>query len=126
MRNKQVLIELLEEMFQKEPADYWLRKLEEFGVPCGPILTFHESLTDPHVLERNMVLDMEHPSAGTVKVLRMGAKLHDTPEVVLKPAPRLGEHTEEILREVGLSDEAIEDLLIRGIVKKMDAEGDGR
>jgi len=79
-------------------------------VPCGPINTYPESLADPHALARDMVVDLVHPGAGPIKALGVPVKLSETPGAIRRAAPRLGEHTDAVLRECGLSDRQIGEL----------------
>ena len=88
----------------------------DLGVPAGPILTYDQVFADPHVKAREMVVDVEHPAAGHVRVLGMPFKLSATPGTVRRRAPRLGEHTDEVLREAGYDEAAIGDLRARKIV----------
>ncbi len=118
MRHKEILTELIESHLQSQCASYWLQRLEQFGVPCGPINTFAESLTDPHVEARQMVMDMHHPTVGNFKVLRMGAQLYGTPAREPVPAPLLGQHTREILTEMGLADQQIDHCLAAGVISQ--------
>jgi crotonobetainyl-CoA:carnitine CoA-transferase CaiB-like acyl-CoA transferase len=67
-----------------------------------PIHDYAQVVSDPHTLAREMVVELEHPVEGTVRALGMPLKLSDTPGEIRRPAPLLGEHTEEVLREAGL------------------------
>ena len=69
------------------------------GVPAGPVLSISEMLTDPQVLARQMVVDVEHSRLGRMKTLGVTVKLSDTPGSVRRPAPRHGEHTAELMAE---------------------------
>jgi formyl-CoA transferase len=80
---------------------HWLARLELAGVPSGPINNYAEALSDPHTLARDMVVDLVHPKAGPIKALGVPVKLSDTPGAVDRPAPSLGQHTAEILTELG-------------------------
>jgi crotonobetainyl-CoA:carnitine CoA-transferase CaiB-like acyl-CoA transferase len=100
VRNNDELVGLLQAQFLKKPAAHWLSAMEAAGIPCGPVLDFDEVLSDPHVLAREMVVETQHPSAGTMKTLGVTAKLSETPGAVRRPAPRVGEHTEEVLAKV--------------------------
>ena len=95
------LVALLEDRFKRKPSAHWLAAMEAAGVPCGPVLAYDEILSDPHVLARGMVVETHHPVAGAVNTLGVVAKLSETPGGVRRPAPTLGEHTDEVL--AGLS-----------------------
>ena len=91
-----------------KPAEHWLRVLEEKGVPCGPVNTMLQALSDPQTLARDMVVEVEHASIGPVKTLGLPVKFSRTPGKVRAGAPLYGEHTREILAEHGFSAEEID------------------
>ncbi|WP_339161240.1 CoA transferase [Siminovitchia sp. FSL H7-0308] len=93
----------IEETLSKRDSVYWLELLEQHGIPCGPIYTYNQTLSDPHILEREMILEYVHPAAGAVKTLGFPAKFSETPGELTKPAPLLGQHNEEVLLETGYS-----------------------
>jgi crotonobetainyl-CoA:carnitine CoA-transferase CaiB-like acyl-CoA transferase len=85
--------------------------LEAIGVPCGPINTIDQVMADPQVQAREMVIDVEHPSAGNVRMVASPLKIPTAPVVMRLPPPMLGEHTEQILQELlGLDQSAVQDL----------------
>lgn len=86
-------------MSQKSTAE-WVSILEEYRVPNGPINSVDMVVTDPQVLAREMVLDVEHPIAGSTKLPGIPIKMDKTPGEIKEPAPILGQHTQEILREI--------------------------
>jgi crotonobetainyl-CoA:carnitine CoA-transferase CaiB-like acyl-CoA transferase len=92
-----VLIDILQTRLRTKPAAYWLAELEKAGIPAGPVLNYDEVLTDPQIRARDMVVATEHPVTGPFRTLGVTVKLSDTPGQVHSPAPRLGEHTEEVL-----------------------------
>ncbi len=116
VQNRRALEALLEARFRTAPTAVWLERLEAAGVPAGPILTYDQVFADPHVQHRQMVVEVEHPRAGKTRVLGIPIKFSDTPGEVRRPAPMLGQHTEEVLRELGYDDQAIADLRARGVV----------
>jgi crotonobetainyl-CoA:carnitine CoA-transferase CaiB-like acyl-CoA transferase len=91
------LVALLAEKLRLQPSVRWLTALEAAGIPAGPVMHYDEVFTDPHILAREMVARTEHPITGTFHTLGVTVKLSDTPGSVRLPAPRLGEHTGEIL-----------------------------
>jgi crotonobetainyl-CoA:carnitine CoA-transferase CaiB-like acyl-CoA transferase len=99
--NNDELVAVLEHRFKTKPSAYWLAALQELRIPSGPVLHFEEALADPHVVARGMAVATEHPAAGTFRTLGIPVKLSDTPGELRRPAPRLGEHTEEILGRAG-------------------------
>ncbi len=70
-------------------------------IPCGPINSYAEVFTDPQIVDREMVVTVDHPTLGTMQTLGSPIKLSATPPEVRRCAPHLGEHTEEVLREAG-------------------------
>jgi crotonobetainyl-CoA:carnitine CoA-transferase CaiB-like acyl-CoA transferase len=98
--NNAVLAGLLQEKLRARPSAHWLGLLEEAGIPAGPVLHYDEVFTDPQILARGMVVETEHPQTGRFRTLGVPVKLSDTPGAVRRPAPRLGEHTDEVLRPV--------------------------
>jgi crotonobetainyl-CoA:carnitine CoA-transferase CaiB-like acyl-CoA transferase len=114
--NRKALSAIIEERLSREPTDYWLERFERAGVPAGPIWTYDRVFADPHVLHREMVVEVEHPTAGRTRVLGIPIKLSLTPGRIRRAAPTLGQHTEEVLRELGLSASQIADLRARRIV----------
>jgi formyl-CoA transferase len=101
LANRAELIPTIERTTSTGPRALWLARLEREGVPSGPINTYDETLNDPHILDRQMVVEVTHPEVGPVKALGVPVKLSDTPGTVRRAAPRLGEHTAEILAELG-------------------------
>ena len=106
VRNIDALVEALTPFFRSETTAHWCAKLEEAGVPAGPVMDHVAALSDPHCVARDMVQEVEHPSAGRMKTLGVPVKLSRTAGAVRRPAPILGEHTDEVLAEwLGQSDE---------------------
>ena len=95
--NNDALVALLAETLRQKPSAHWLAALEAAGIPAGPVMHYDEVFTDPHILARDMVARTEHPVTGTFHTLGVTVKLSDTPGSVRMPAPRLGEHTAEVL-----------------------------
>jgi crotonobetainyl-CoA:carnitine CoA-transferase CaiB-like acyl-CoA transferase len=97
VRNNDQLVSLLEPRFKTKPSTHWLDLLQAAGIPAGPVLHFEEAMADSHVVARGMAVDTQHPAAGTFKTLGIPVKLSQTPGKLRRPAPRLGEHTDEVL-----------------------------
>lgn len=97
--NRTFLIPRLEKRLLEKPAEEWLKKLFEAGVPSAPILTVDKILTSPYVEEREMIIETDHPQYGPVKSVGNPVKVPDQETERDTPAPLLGENTEEILKE---------------------------
>ena len=116
MDNLGALVSTLEDTFARETTGHWLTALEAAGVPAGPIYTLDEVYADPQVRARDMVVETEHPTAGRVRNIGIPVKLSETPGAFRRPAPALGEHTDEVLRELGVSDARAAELRASGAV----------
>lgn len=112
------LAEILGTEFSRKPVEDWCRLLEEHGVPCSPINKIDKVIQHPQVLARNMIVDVHDPEIGTIKIAGNPIKMTSVPEeTTRKPAPAIGEHTNEILREyLGLSDDDIKQLSSEGVI----------
>jgi len=100
VENRKELVSFLQEIFLQRTAAEWLQLLTEAEIPCGPINTLDRVFADPQVLARGMLLEMEHPVTGKYKLVGSPMKLSETPVQYRFPPPRLGEHTEEVLRVI--------------------------
>ena len=115
--NREALDSLIGQALRADKTASWIAKLRAAGVPCGPINTVAEALTDPHTLARGMVQAVKHPRAGEVKMVGIPFRLNDTPASIRRAPPLLGEHTDEVLRgELGLSAERIAQLRAEKII----------
>jgi len=117
MRNLSALTETLSPLFQRRTVAEWLRRLEESGVPAGPVLDIAQMHADPQTIAREMIVETTHPSAGKVKAIGLPIKFSDTPGGVRKAAPLLGQHTQEVLREHGFSDAEIDQMAEQGAIQ---------
>jgi len=116
VRHRRDLEALLQPRFLTQPSSVWLERFEAAGVPAGPILTYDQVFADPHVKAREMAVEVDHPTAGRTRVLGIPFKLSRTPGAVRRPAPTLGQHTDEVLRELGYDEAMIGDLRARKVV----------
>ena len=116
MNNLDELVSTLEHTFAQQTSEHWLDVLETANVPAGPIYDLAQMYDDPQVRAREMVVETEHPVAGSVKNIGIPIKLSDTPGRFQRPAPTLGQHTDEVLRGLGCSDAEIESLRDGGVV----------
>ncbi len=116
VKNRHQLTQEIEAVTTQQPRSHWLAMLEEVGVPCGPISNYAEVFADPHIQARGMVQEMEHPVGGTVQVLGPAAKLSETPARLARPSPLYGEHTAEVLAEIGWTQAEIQELEKAGVI----------
>jgi crotonobetainyl-CoA:carnitine CoA-transferase CaiB-like acyl-CoA transferase len=100
----------LQEILGTRTCDEWLTYLGQYDVLCAPVYNYAELFTDPQVQHNGIVVEQHHPSAGPIKVIGIPVKLSETPGEVGPAAPRLGEHTQEILQWLGYNAEHIERL----------------
>ncbi len=116
VRNRRQLTEILENWIRLKPVAEWMKRLSESTIPCGPINTLDQVFADPQIAAREMVVDVKHPEAGVVKLVGSPLKLSRTKVEVKRHPPIAGEHTEEILQELGLSTEEINHLKNKHII----------
>jgi crotonobetainyl-CoA:carnitine CoA-transferase CaiB-like acyl-CoA transferase len=114
--NEAALRSLIAPVIQRRPRDQWIRELTAAGVPCGAVRTVPEALSDPQVAARNMIEDVEHAVLGSMKVLGTPIKLSDTASSIRSAPPTLGQHTDAVLGELGLSVADIARLRSRGVI----------
>ncbi len=110
------LHEIIQEIIKGRTLEEWLKVFEEKDVPCGPVNSLQEVFSDPQVVHREMVTEVEHPKAGKIKQVGFPLKFSEKWRVIRRHPPTLGEHTVEVLREVGYSDEEIENFRRKGVI----------
>ena len=116
VEHRRELLNALDPVFRSRTTAEWLARLLEAGVPAGPISRIDEVMTDPQVLHREMVVDVDHPRAGRVRVNGVPLKFSDTPGAVRTPPPTLGQHTASVLSELGCAAAQVESLRAAGVV----------
>jgi crotonobetainyl-CoA:carnitine CoA-transferase CaiB-like acyl-CoA transferase len=116
VQNHDELYTVLEKVFAQKTADEWLALFEKNGLPCGPILSVAEVLEHPQVRAREMVVERPHPKLKSVKMTGVPVKLSVTPGEAGAAPPLLGQHTEDVLRELGYSGGQLADFKKRGVI----------
>jgi len=109
---------MIQEVLRTRTTADWMARLEAADVPCAPALTRNKVIEHPQVLASEILLESDHPVAGRLRQTRAAARYSETPPELSRGAPQLGEHSDEILRELGLSREEISDLRQREVVGK--------
>ncbi len=115
-RNINDRLAMIQETLRERPAGEWLDRLEAEGVPCSPVLTRNDMIRHPQIEANAIVETYEHPQAGTLRQARPAARFEGTPSTARRGAPALGQHTEEILGEIGVSSEQIAELFNEGVI----------
>ncbi len=116
MQNIDVLEAEIEAILTTKPTAHWVELLDAAEVPAGPVYRYEQTLNDPHVRARNMVVDIDHPIIGPMKTLGLPIKSSGDLTAIRKPAPCLGQHSEEVLRGIGYADADIADLFAAKVV----------
>ena len=114
LANRVALIQKLKKTFVTRPAEDWIARLLDAGLPAGPIYDYAQTLDNDHARHRNVVMEIDHPVEGKVRSIGFPVKLSGTPQQVRMPPPLLGAHTEEIVTELGFGAEALEKLRAAG------------
>jgi formyl-CoA transferase len=116
VRNRARLASEIESVTTMRPRAHWLARFEREGVPCGPILDYEHVFADPHVRARGVAVELDHPVAGRIRVVGPAVKLSETPARVARPSPLYGQHTAEVLAELGYTPDEIGALAADGVV----------
>ena len=116
--NRSECVRALNNIFGDNTVSYWVDKISEAGVPCGPINQVSDVVNDPHVLSRDMISGIEHPNIPDLRFPGSPLKLTETPPTIRRAPPLLGQHNEEILNELGYNSESIDSLRDRGVIGK--------
>jgi formyl-CoA transferase len=114
--NRAALNDIIAEVTRRKSSREWIELLNAAGVPCGPINKMDEVFADPQVQHLGMAAPVQHPLLGDMHVVNQPVKLSRTPSEIARPTPEKGEHTEEVLKEYGFSEEEIQRLRRDGVV----------
>ena len=115
--NRQALAERIEAVTRTRPRAHWLARFEQHGVPCGPINTYADVFGDEQIAARNMVVQTDHPTLGRLRTLGTPLKMSRTPPRPGRPAPLLGQHTDEVLREAGYTPGELTAFRAAGLIR---------
>jgi crotonobetainyl-CoA:carnitine CoA-transferase CaiB-like acyl-CoA transferase len=110
------IVKILQETFHTQPRQHWLPQLDVYDVPNAPINSIQEVFNDPQVKHMGIPKQIDHPKMGKSNLIGGPINLSDTPAQFFRPAPLLGEHTDEILERLGYDGDAIKDLRASGVV----------
>lgn len=117
VERRETLRPILVEYLKSRTTTDWIELLTDAGIPCGAVRDLEAVFSDPQIIERAMVVALDHPIAGAIRLLGVPVKLDDTPGNVRTPPPILGQHTETILgQDLGLDAKAIVQLREKGVV----------
>ena len=114
-------LQMIQDVLKTRTTEEWLERLEAEQVPCAPVLTRDQVITHPQIVASGILLESDHPTAGRLRQTRTAARF-EGPTIVRRGAPRLGEHSREVLAELGLGDEEIAALRRQGVIGNARAE----
>lgn len=121
----QELAALIEEVTITQPSAHWYRLLEQVGVPCGVLYRIDQVVNDEHVQARRVIVELPHSKAGSIKVVGSPVRLSETPVKLARAGPLLGEHTREVLRQLGTSEAAMDALEQADVIRQAPRDESG-
>jgi crotonobetainyl-CoA:carnitine CoA-transferase CaiB-like acyl-CoA transferase len=116
VQNAEARLALMAEILAERTTDDWLERLDAAEVPCAPVLTRESLPSHPQIVENGLVVESTHPIAGPMREARPAERLDATPSALRRPAPGLGEHSDELLGEAGYAPHEISALREAGVV----------
>ena len=117
VENRQALLDILAKVFAAQPRDYWVEQIQAAGLPAGPVRTLSEAMESPEVINSGLLQTLNHPTAGDIRLMRSPIKLANTEDKPDSPPPLLGQHTDEVLRDVlEADDETLANLRSAGVI----------
>jgi crotonobetainyl-CoA:carnitine CoA-transferase CaiB-like acyl-CoA transferase len=108
--NAKIRLEMMAEVLKTRSTDEWLEALDREDVPCGPVIQRDHLHENPQVIANQILVEDEHPVVGRMRQPRPAEQMDGTPSAIQGPAPTLGQHTREVLAEIGLSKAEIDRL----------------
>ncbi|KAJ3113335.1 hypothetical protein HK100_002020 [Physocladia obscura] len=116
VKNRDPLISEISKILSKHDTAHWVAVLKPIGIPCGPVNNIAQTFAHPQVVHRDMVAEVVHPTAGAIKLVGVPVKFSDSVPQIRVPPPLLGQHTDEVLGELGFSRDEIDALRIAKVV----------
>jgi len=117
VQNRERLVSILNEIFLTKKRDEWIDLLLKNDIPCGPVNTVDEVFRDPQIFERDMLTEVKLPTGDVIQQIGIPIKFSDIPLTVRSPPPLLGQHTEDVLKNLlNLSAEEINQLKEKGVI----------
>ena len=118
--NRDIILPMLEQAFLTKTVADWKALLDAEGVPCSPVNSLDALIEEPQVKARNMIVEVEHPNGDKIRMAGLPIELSETPGSVRRHQPQLGEHSAQVLRELGMNEAAIQRLVDKGVVATTD------
>jgi crotonobetainyl-CoA:carnitine CoA-transferase CaiB-like acyl-CoA transferase len=116
VKNAKERLDMMAEVIKTESSEHWLDVLDKADVPCAPVLSRDEVHLHPQVVANQIVVELDHPVVGKVRQTRPAERMDGTPSEISRPAPTLGQHTDEVLQELGLGKEEVDALRSAGVL----------
>jgi crotonobetainyl-CoA:carnitine CoA-transferase CaiB-like acyl-CoA transferase len=115
-KNQEVLIPMMEQRFLDDTVDHWMACFMEVDIPCGPVNTIDKAIENPHMNERGMVMNIDHPEAGPLRTLAPPMKSSQSQPRAHRAPPKIGEHNHSLMKSLGFSDAEIQQYEAKGVL----------